>query len=64
MSREQESAEAVRPERRRPARERILRAAARRFYQEGVTATGIDTITAEDDYTLRITTNGPVARTR
>ncbi|WP_458077460.1 TetR/AcrR family transcriptional regulator [Streptomyces sp. EMB26] len=47
MSREQESAEAVRPERRRPARERILRAAARRFYQEGVTATGIDTITAE-----------------
>ncbi|MGY1401396.1 TetR/AcrR family transcriptional regulator [Streptomyces sp. SS10] len=47
MSREQESAEAVRPERRRPARERILQAAARRFYQEGVTATGIDTITAE-----------------
>ncbi|MGQ5575663.1 transcriptional regulator [Streptomyces sp. ZS0098] len=47
MSREQESVEAVRPERRRPARERILRAAARRFYQEGVTATGIDTITAE-----------------
>lgn len=47
MSREQESAEAVRPERSRPARERILRAAARRFYQEGVTATGIDTITAE-----------------
>lgn len=47
MSSERESAETVRPGRRRPARERILRAAARRFYQEGVTATGIDTITAE-----------------
>lgn len=47
MSGERESAGAVRPGRRRPARERILRAAARRFYQEGVTATGIDTITAE-----------------
>ncbi|OBQ53791.1 TetR family transcriptional regulator [Streptomyces sp. H-KF8] len=33
--------------RRRPARERILAAAARRFYSDGVTATGIDTITAE-----------------
>lgn len=33
--------------RRRPARERLLAAAARRFYADGVTATGIDTITAE-----------------
>ncbi|MBM7089642.1 TetR/AcrR family transcriptional regulator [Streptomyces sp. NPDC014603] len=33
--------------RRRPARERILAAAARRFYSDGITATGIDTITAE-----------------
>ncbi|WP_055695584.1 TetR/AcrR family transcriptional regulator [Streptomyces prasinopilosus] len=33
--------------RRRPARERLLAAAARRFYGDGVTATGIDTITAE-----------------
>ncbi|MEU6844674.1 TetR/AcrR family transcriptional regulator [Streptomyces sp. NPDC046716] len=31
--------------RRRPARERLLEAAARRFYAEGVSATGIDTIT-------------------
>ncbi|MEU8972058.1 TetR/AcrR family transcriptional regulator [Streptomyces monashensis] len=34
-------------ERRRPARERLLAAAARRFYADGVSATGIDTITAE-----------------
>ncbi|MET8795819.1 TetR/AcrR family transcriptional regulator [Nocardia sp. NPDC004568] len=33
--------------RRRPARERVLAAAALRFYCDGVTATGIDTITAE-----------------
>ncbi|MFC9245749.1 TetR/AcrR family transcriptional regulator [Streptomyces sp. NPDC057136] len=33
--------------RRRPARERLLEAASRRFYADGVTATGIDTITAE-----------------
>ncbi|GAB3114941.1 TetR/AcrR family transcriptional regulator [Streptomyces calidiresistens] len=33
--------------RRRPARERILAAAAPRFYSDGITATGIDTITAE-----------------
>jgi AcrR family transcriptional regulator len=33
--------------RRRPARERVLAAASRRFYSDGVTATGIDTITAE-----------------
>ncbi|MFD6278596.1 TetR/AcrR family transcriptional regulator [Streptomyces sp. NPDC060209] len=33
--------------RRRPARERLLAAAARRFYSDGVAATGIDTITAE-----------------
>ncbi|MFJ8534015.1 TetR/AcrR family transcriptional regulator [Streptomyces sp. NPDC093591] len=33
--------------RRRPARERLLEAAARRFYADGVAATGIDTITAE-----------------
>ncbi|MDI3421519.1 TetR/AcrR family transcriptional regulator [Streptomyces luteolus] len=33
--------------RRRPARERLLAAAARRFYADGVAATGIDTITAE-----------------
>ncbi|MFF4489856.1 TetR/AcrR family transcriptional regulator [Streptomyces sp. NPDC001544] len=33
--------------RRRPARERLLAAAARRFYADGVTATGVDTITAE-----------------
>ncbi|WP_432522735.1 TetR/AcrR family transcriptional regulator, partial [Kineococcus sp. SYSU DK006] len=32
---------------RRPARERLLQAAARRFYADGITATGIDTITAE-----------------
>ncbi|MFF8973362.1 TetR/AcrR family transcriptional regulator [Streptomyces sp. NPDC014995] len=35
------------PTRRRPARERLLAAAARRFYADGVAATGIDTITAE-----------------
>ncbi|WP_413805079.1 TetR/AcrR family transcriptional regulator [Streptomyces sp. OE57] len=35
------------PGRRRPARERLLAAAARRFYADGLTATGIDTITAE-----------------
>ncbi|MFE5207350.1 TetR/AcrR family transcriptional regulator [Streptomyces sp. NPDC056600] len=40
--------EAVRPGRRRgAARERLLAAAARRFYADGVTATGIDAITAE-----------------
>lgn len=33
--------------RRRPARERLLAAAARRFYADGVSATGIDTITAD-----------------
>ncbi|MEU7484735.1 TetR/AcrR family transcriptional regulator [Streptomyces sp. NPDC042319] len=33
--------------RRVPARERLLDAAARRFYADGVAATGIDTITAE-----------------
>jgi AcrR family transcriptional regulator len=33
--------------RRRPARERLLAAAARRFYADGVTATGIDTVIAE-----------------
>ncbi|MET8579785.1 TetR/AcrR family transcriptional regulator [Streptomyces collinus] len=33
--------------RRRPARQRLLAAAARRFYADGVAATGIDTITAE-----------------
>ncbi|GAA2606211.1 TetR/AcrR family transcriptional regulator [Streptomyces axinellae] len=37
----------ARTERRRPARERLLEAAARRFYADGVAATGIDTITAE-----------------
>ncbi|NKX49004.1 TetR/AcrR family transcriptional regulator [Arthrobacter deserti] len=31
----------------RPARERLLAAAARRFYADGVAATGIDAITAE-----------------
>lgn len=35
------------PVRRRPARERLLAAAALRFYADGVAATGIDTITAE-----------------
>ena len=35
------------PGRRRPARERLLAAAERRFYAEGVTATGIDTVTAD-----------------
>ncbi|MEU2660299.1 TetR/AcrR family transcriptional regulator [Streptomyces sp. NPDC007325] len=33
--------------RRRPARERLLAAAARRFYADGVAATGIDAITAD-----------------
>ncbi|NYV76025.1 TetR/AcrR family transcriptional regulator [Streptomyces sp. UH6] len=33
--------------RRRPARERLLVTAARRFYADGVTATGIDTVIAE-----------------
>ncbi|MFF9331698.1 TetR/AcrR family transcriptional regulator [Streptomyces albogriseolus] len=47
MSGRREPAESAGTGRRRPARERILGAAARRFYQEGVTATGIDTITAE-----------------
>ncbi|MFF1300471.1 MULTISPECIES: TetR/AcrR family transcriptional regulator [unclassified Streptomyces] len=32
---------------RRPARERLLEAATRLFYADGVTATGVDTITAE-----------------
>jgi len=32
---------------RTPARERLLTAATRRFYEDGVHATGIDTITAE-----------------
>lgn len=36
-----------RERRRRPARERLLAAAARRFYADGVAATGIDTITAD-----------------
>nr|BFD86650.1 TetR/AcrR family transcriptional regulator [Streptomyces sp. Xyl84] len=41
-------AAAPRPTRRRgAARERLLAAAARRFYADGVSATGIDTITAE-----------------
>ncbi|MEU1863402.1 TetR/AcrR family transcriptional regulator [Streptomyces gardneri] len=31
----------------RPARKRLLEAAARRFYADGVAATGIDTITAD-----------------
>ncbi|MEU1799569.1 TetR/AcrR family transcriptional regulator [Streptomyces sp. NPDC019937] len=35
------------PVRRRPARERLLSAAAHRFYADGVAATGIDTITTE-----------------
>lgn len=40
--------EAARPAKRRgAARERLLAAAARRFYADGVAATGIDTITAE-----------------
>ncbi|MCP2287211.1 TetR/AcrR family transcriptional regulator [Nocardia amikacinitolerans] len=34
-------------QRRRPARERLLEAAARRFYADGVASTGIDTITAD-----------------
>jgi AcrR family transcriptional regulator len=33
--------------RRRPARERLLAAAAGRFYSDGIAATGIDTITAD-----------------
>ncbi|MDN0200385.1 TetR/AcrR family transcriptional regulator [Streptomyces sp. S.PNR 29] len=40
-------ASAARKGRRRPARERLLAAAARRFYADGVAATGIDTITAD-----------------
>ncbi|WP_129658267.1 TetR/AcrR family transcriptional regulator [Rothia halotolerans] len=36
-----------RPSRPSPARERILAAAGRLFYAEGMTATGIDTITAD-----------------
>ncbi|MFB9376976.1 TetR/AcrR family transcriptional regulator [Kineococcus gynurae] len=39
--------EATTPARRRPARERLLAAAARRFYADGIAATGIDTVTAE-----------------
>jgi AcrR family transcriptional regulator len=35
------------PARRRPARERLLAAAAARFYADGVVATGIDTLTAD-----------------
>ncbi|MFF7857493.1 TetR family transcriptional regulator [Streptomyces sp. NPDC007904] len=38
---------AARAGRRRPARQRLLDAAARRFYADGVTATGIDAIVAE-----------------
>ncbi|WP_338702849.1 TetR/AcrR family transcriptional regulator [Streptomyces sp. Q6] len=45
---ETETTPAPRPGRRRgDARERLLAAAARRFYADGVSATGIDTITAE-----------------
>ncbi|NAZ85093.1 TetR family transcriptional regulator [Kineococcus sp. T90] len=33
--------------RKQPARDRLLQAAARRFYADGIAATGIDTITAE-----------------
>ncbi|EFL24893.1 TetR family transcriptional regulator [Streptomyces himastatinicus ATCC 53653] len=39
--------EETRPVRRPAARERLLAAAARRFYADGVAATGIDTITTE-----------------
>ncbi|MFI7358929.1 TetR/AcrR family transcriptional regulator [Streptomyces avidinii] len=42
-----ETASTTESGRRRPARERLLEAAARRFYADGVAATGIDTITAE-----------------
>ncbi|HEY9355907.1 MAG TPA: TetR/AcrR family transcriptional regulator, partial [Arthrobacter sp.] len=35
------------PAPRRPARDALLEAAARRFYAFGLTGTGIDTITAE-----------------
>ncbi|MHC3474402.1 TetR/AcrR family transcriptional regulator [Streptomyces sp. 7R007] len=42
-----ETAETTPKGRRRPARERLLAAAARRFYADGVAATGIDTITAD-----------------
>ncbi len=40
-------APAARPRRRGSAREKLLAAAAKRFYADGVAATGIDTITAE-----------------
>ncbi|MFJ4582473.1 TetR/AcrR family transcriptional regulator [Streptomyces echinatus] len=43
----EEDVSTARSGRRRPARERLLAAAARRFYADGVAATGIDTITAE-----------------
>ena len=39
--------EAANPSKRRPARDALLEAAARRFYAYGLTGTGIDTITAE-----------------
>jgi AcrR family transcriptional regulator len=38
---------AARAGRRRPARDRLLAAAAARFYADGITGTGIDTITAD-----------------
>ncbi|MFK4099332.1 TetR/AcrR family transcriptional regulator [Streptomyces sp. NPDC019531] len=41
------TASAAEQGRRRPARARLLAAAARRFYADGVAATGIDTITAD-----------------
>src|SRR5687768_2397896 len=41
-----QTAAATRPSR-RPAREALLEAAARRFYAYGLTGTGIDTITAQ-----------------
>ncbi|MEQ8145193.1 TetR/AcrR family transcriptional regulator [Streptomyces sp. OP7] len=47
MTERQQAAETPGAGRRQPARERILVAAGRRFYRDGVTATGIDTITAE-----------------
>ncbi len=39
--------ERTHPPRRRPARERLLAAAARRFYADGIAATGIDAVIAD-----------------
>lgn len=62
---------AARAGRRGRARQQLLEAAARRFYADGVAATGIDTITAEagvakmslyNNFSSKATSSGPTWR--